>query len=70
LTPLKANGLARSVTLSLLLHLDGQTTESNISGNYRIFRADGNVKGSLIEHTKYVEAAEALLQDLNISHMP
>lgn len=63
--PKDANGPSRKVGLSLLLKLDGQTTESKISGNYRIFRGDGKIKGAIIENKKYVDDVESLVQDLN-----
>jgi len=63
--PTDANGPSRKVALSLLLKLDGQTTESKISGNYRIFRGDGKIKGAIIKNKKYVDDVKSLIQDLN-----
>ena len=61
----KSNGgSTRSVHLSLSLKLDGKTTESNISGNTRIFRAGGKIKGEIIKNKDYVNNVKSLIQDL------
>ncbi len=60
----KANGVTRSVDLSLFLKLEGKTTESKISGNVRIFRAGGKIKGEIIRNKNYVNSVESLIGDL------
>ncbi len=61
----KSNGgSTRSVQLFLSLKLAGKITESNISGNTRIFRADGKIKGEIIKNKDYVNNVESLIQDL------
>ena len=60
----KANGVTISVDLSLFLKLEGKITESKISGNVRIFRADGEIKGELIRNKNYVNSVESLIGDL------
>ena len=63
--PTKSNGGSTGrVHLSLSLKLDGMITESNISGNTRIFRADGKIKGEIIKNMNYVDNVESLIQDL------
>jgi len=59
-----ANGPSRKVNLSLILKLDGKTIESNVSGNYKIFRADGKIKGEIIKNIKYVDDVMTLIMDL------
>ncbi|MCF8056356.1 MAG: hypothetical protein K9K37_06925 [Desulfocapsa sp.] len=62
--PNDANGPSRKVHLSLLLTLDGQHTKSDISGNYNIYRAEGQIKGVIIENKEYVDAVRSLIRDL------
>jgi len=63
--PTKSNGgSTRRVHLSLSLKLDGNITKSKISGNTRIFRADGEIKGEIIKSKKYINRVESLIQDL------
>lgn len=64
--PDDANGSSRKVKLSLLLTIDGQTVESKISGNYRIDRADGKKKGTIIKNKDYVDAVESLIRVIKI----
>ncbi len=61
----KSNGgSTRRVHLSLSLKLDGNITESEISGNTHIFRADGKIKGEIIKNKKYINRIESLIRDL------
>ena len=60
----KANGAKKSVDLSLFLSLEGKITESKISGNTRIFRADGKIKGEIIQNINYVDNVASLIQDI------
>ncbi|MEA3490492.1 MAG: hypothetical protein U9R27_01180 [Campylobacterota bacterium] len=60
----KANGVTRSVDLSLFLKLEGKTTKSKISGNVRIFRASGKIEGELIKNKDYINSVESLIGDL------
>ena len=62
--PLAANGPSRTVHLALRMSLDGVTTESKISGNYHIYRADGKITGVLIQNRAYVDSASTLIQRL------
>ncbi len=59
-----ANNPSRKVHLLLFLKMEGHTTESEISGNTKIFRGDGKVEGLLIGNNEYVDAVESLIQDL------
>lgn len=61
----KSNGgVTRRVHLSLLLKLEGKTTESEISGNVKIFRGGGKIKGEIIKNTNYINSVESLIGDL------
>ena len=62
--PNDANGPSIKVHLSLLLIMDGQTIESKISGNYRINRANGKIKGIIIKNKEYIDAVESLVEFL------
>ena len=61
----KSNGgVTMRVHLSLFLKLEGKTTESEISGNVKIFRGDGKIKGELIKNTNYINSVKSLIGDL------
>ena len=61
----KSNGASTiSVHLSVSLVLDGKITKSEISGNSRIFRADGKIKGEIITNKNYIDTVESLSQEL------
>ncbi len=61
----KSNGgVTMRVYLSLFLKLEGKTTESEISGNVKIFRGDGKIKGELIKNTNYINSVKSLIGDL------
>ena len=64
--PDDTDGPSRKVKLSLLLTIDGQTVESKISGNYRIDRADGKTKGTIIKNKEYIDAVESLIRVIKI----
>lgn len=61
----KSNGgSTRKVHLSLSLKLAGKITESKISGNTHIFRADGKINGEIIKNKMYISNVKSLVQDL------
>ena len=61
----KSNGgSTRSVHLSVFMVLDCKITKSEISGNTRILRADGKIKGEIIKNKDYVNNVKSLIQDL------
>ncbi len=62
--PTKSNGASMKVSLSLLLKMKGETTETKISGNLKIFRADGKINGELIKNKSYTDNVNLLISFL------
>jgi len=65
--PQTANGSTNRIHLSLLLTLDGQTVESEISGILNIPRADGKTRGVILENKTYIKNVHFLVQRLKAS---
>lgn len=63
--PTKSNGgTTMSVNLSVLLLSECKITQSTISGNTQILRADGEIMGEIIKNIDYVNNVVSLIQDL------
>lgn len=63
--PTKSNGgTTMGVNLSVLLLSECKITQSTISGNTQILRADGEIMGEIIKNIDYVNNVVSLIQDL------
>jgi len=58
------NGPSREVRLSLVLTLDGETIESNISGDIKIFHGDEVMADNTVDNKEYVKNISRLIAQL------